>query len=81
MIIFNYRLLTILMPPTEPDFRLLCAKLMDRWTKGKDYWSVLAEIQRALALDPRNDEDYCSYNYGTEPIPGDTTWITPNESL
>ena len=31
---------------------------MDRWTKGKDYWSVLAEIQGALAYDPRNDPDY-----------------------
>jgi hypothetical protein len=42
----------------EPDFRALCAKLMYRWTKGKDYWSVLAEIQSALAYDPRNDPDY-----------------------
>jgi len=42
----------------EPDFRALCAKLMDRWTNGKDYWSVLAEIQGALAYDPRNDSDY-----------------------
>jgi len=65
----------------EPDFRLLCVKLVDRWINAKDYWSVIAEIQGALAFDPRNDEDYCSYNYGTEPIPGDTTWITPNESL
>ena len=58
----------------EPDFRALCAKLMDRWTKGKDYWSVLAEIQSALAYDPRNDPDYDSYAYATEPIPYDTTW-------
>lgn len=42
----------------EPDFRALCAKLMDRWTKGKDYWSVLAQIQSALAYDPRNDDDH-----------------------
>ena len=47
---------------------------MDRWTKGKDYWSVLAEIQSALAYDPRNDSDYDSYAYATEPIPYDTTW-------
>jgi hypothetical protein len=25
--------------------------------------------------DPRNDEDYDTFDYGTEPIPGDTTWI------
>ena len=58
----------------EPDFRALCAKLMDRWAKGKDYWTVLAEIQSALAYDPRNDSDYDSYEYATEPIPYDTTW-------
>jgi len=58
----------------EPDFRALCAKLMDRWTRGKDYWSVLAEIQGALAYDPRNDESYCTFTYGTEPLPYDTTW-------
>jgi hypothetical protein len=58
----------------EPDFRALCAKLMDRWTNGKDYWSVLAEIQGALAYDPRNSESYDTYEYGTEPLPYDTTW-------
>jgi hypothetical protein len=58
----------------EPDFRALCAKLMDRWTKGKDYWSVLAEIQSALAYDPRNDSTYDTFTYGTEPLPYDTTW-------
>jgi hypothetical protein len=24
--------------------------------------------------DPRNDSDYDTFPYGTEPIPGDTTW-------
>lgn len=24
--------------------------------------------------DPRNDEDYDTFFYGTEPIPGDTSW-------
>ena len=64
----------------EPDFRALCAKLMDRWTKGKDYWSVLAEIQSALAYDPRNDPDYDSYAYATEPIPYDTTWAQTTQT-
>lgn len=58
----------------EPDFRALCAKLMDRWTKGTDYWTVLAEIQSALAYDPRNLPTYDTFTYGTEPIPYDTTW-------
>jgi hypothetical protein len=63
----------------EPDFRALCAKLMDRWTNAKDYWTVLAEIQSALAYDPRNDSDYDSYEYATEPIPYDTTWAQTKE--
>jgi hypothetical protein len=55
---------------------------MDRWTKCKDYWTVLAEIQSALAYDPRNDPDHDSYEYATEPIPYDTTWAqtkAPND--
>jgi hypothetical protein len=24
--------------------------------------------------DPRNEEDYDTWEYGTEPIPGDQTW-------
>jgi hypothetical protein len=24
--------------------------------------------------DPRNDEDYDTFEYGTEPLPGDETW-------
>jgi hypothetical protein len=24
--------------------------------------------------DPRNEEDYDTWEYGTEPIPGDHTW-------
>lgn len=27
-----------------------------------------------LVEDPRNDEDYDTYEYGTEPLPGDETW-------
>jgi len=26
--------------------------------------------------DPRNDQDYDTFMYGTEPIPGDETWKT-----
>jgi hypothetical protein len=25
--------------------------------------------------DPRNDDDYDTFEYGTEPIPGDTHWV------
>jgi len=29
--------------------------------------------------DPRNDEDYDTYEYGTEPLPGDETWVKPEK--
>lgn len=28
----------------------------------------------ALVEDPRNDEDYDTFEYGTEPLPKDQTW-------
>ena len=30
--------------------------------------------------DPRNDDDFDTYDYGTEPIPGDRTWAMHNEN-
>jgi hypothetical protein len=30
-------------------------------------------------MDPRNDPSYDTYDYGTEPIPGDTTWAKQKE--
>ena len=33
-----------------------------------------ADIADAWKEDPRNDPDYDTFPYGTEPIPGDTTW-------
>ena len=33
----------------------------------------------ALVEDPRNDEDYDTFEYGTEPLPGDQTWKNSNE--
>lgn len=29
--------------------------------------------------DPRNDDDYDTWLYGTEPIPGDGSWRVPTE--
>jgi hypothetical protein len=26
-------------------------------------------------IDPRNDQDYDTFMYGTEPLPGDRTWV------
>ena len=32
------------------------------------------------ASDPRNEEDYDTWEYGTEPLPDDHTWGTPKVS-
>ncbi len=31
----------------------------------------------ATSPDPRNEDDFDTWTYGTEPIPNDPTWITP----
>ena len=31
--------------------------------------------------DPRNDEDYDTWEYGTEPIPQDHTWTESNDAI
>ena len=31
--------------------------------------------------DPRNEEDYDTWEYGTEPIPGDHTWTDPENAV
>ena len=28
----------------------------------------------AILEDPRNEDDYDTFEYGTEPLPGDQTW-------
>lgn len=33
-----------------------------------------------LVEDPRNDEDYDTFEYGTEPLPGDETWKKSEEA-
>ena len=33
------------------------------------------------AEDPRNEEDYDTWEYGTEPIPGDHTWTDSDKEL
>ena len=41
----------------------------------------LSKCQRAMEkpMDPRNEPSYDTYDYGTEPIPGDTTWAKQKE--
>ena len=31
-------------------------------------------LSKGEIYDPRNEEDYDTYTYGTEPIPSDPTW-------
>ena len=41
-----------------------------RWLgKGEVYIPLSEEV-----YDPRNENDFDTFLYGTEPIPGDTTW-------
>ena len=41
-----------------------------RWLgKGEVYIPPSEEV-----YDPRNEDDFDTFLYGTEPIPGDTTW-------
>ena len=36
----------------------------------------------APSLDPRNEDDFDTWTYGTEPIPYDPTWTSPmHESI
>ena len=32
-----------------------------------------------LLEDPRNEDDYDTFEYGTEPLPGDQTWKKADE--
>ena len=38
-------------------------------------------LNMKLKEDPRNDEDYDTFDYGTEPIPGDMTWVIKDNQL
>lgn len=35
----------------------------------------LKNMRKGEAEDPRNDQDYDTFQYGTEPIPGDCIWV------
>jgi hypothetical protein len=41
--------------------------------RGGVFFDTLSNTH-PTAKDPRNDEDYDTFLYGTEPVPGDTTW-------
>jgi hypothetical protein len=47
-------------------------------TTGK---SSTCPIYTGLARTVRNETDYDDWEYGTEPIPGDTAWVAPSNVL
>jgi hypothetical protein len=60
--------------------RAIADRIVETRDWGSDDLTVAYWLQEEADLaikaekDPRNDEDYNTYPYGTEPIPGDTTW-------
>jgi len=32
-------------------------------------------MSEGAIYDPRNEEDYDTFEYGTEPLPNDSTWV------
>ena len=38
------------------------------------WFDTLSNTSPCRNTDPRNDEDYDTFLYGTEPLPGDRTW-------
>jgi hypothetical protein len=58
--------------------RIVETSLSEHW--GSDDLAVAYWLQEEADLaikaekDPRNDQDYCTWSVGLEPIPGDTTW-------
>jgi hypothetical protein len=40
---------------------------------------MLQQLAMEQSPDPRNDEDYDTFLYGTEPIPWDTCWKQKKE--
>jgi len=60
--------------------RAIADRIVETRGWGSDDLTVVHKLQEEADLaikagkDPRNDPDYNTYDYGTEPIPGDTTW-------
>ena len=59
-------------PPTEltPEEQ----ELLDSAIKNLQSFIEDNTTHYAFVEDPRNDKDYDTFEYGTEPLPGDETW-------
>jgi hypothetical protein len=59
--------------------RAIADRLINTSDWGSNDLGVAYWLQEEAALadawnDPRNESDYDTYDYGTEPLPGDKTW-------
>lgn len=55
------------MTPEEKDLLAQALSNLQEFIESETTHYVLVE-------DPRNDQDYDTFEYGTEPLPGDQTW-------
>lgn len=53
--------------PEEKDLLAQALSNLQEFIESETTHYVLVE-------DPRNDQDYDTFEYGTEPLPGDQTW-------
>jgi hypothetical protein len=65
--------------------RAIANRIVETQDPDSDDLSVAYWLQEEAALadawnDPRNEPDYDTYDYGTEPLPGDTTWAQTKAS-
>lgn len=49
-------------------------ELLDGALKNLQSFIETETTHYVFVEDPRNDEDYDTFEYGTEPLPGDETW-------
>jgi hypothetical protein len=62
--------------------RAIANRMVETHDPDSDDLGVAQWLEEEAALaetwdnpqDPRNDDDYNTFTYGTEPLPGDTTW-------
>ena len=55
-------------------------ELLDGAIKNLQSFIETETTHYVFVEDPRNDEDYDTYEYGTEPLPGDQTWKESSKS-
>lgn len=52
-------------------------ELLDGALKNLQSFIETETTHYVFVEDPRNDDDYDTFEYGTEPLPGDETWRKP----